>query len=120
MAGWLREHDELAHRIALSGQRFACAHLTRPGRLCYWARAIRDYASLVDYAPSLARRPRAFPLDRLNIMCRVGDAPNVCYYNILYTVARPLPAGYECEKPVPDVSGAFEECWYRGARAAAG
>ena len=43
------------------------------------------------------RRPRAFPLGRLNIMCRERDAPNVCYYNVRPAGknAPPLPDGLE-------------------------
>ena len=65
---------------------------------------------------TISARPRAFPLDRLNIMCRVRDAPNGCYYNV-----KPGPAlkGYSCTKPVPGWAGAFEECRYVGLEAAA-
>ena len=111
---WLDRNDALAARIARNGQHFACEHLTRPGRLCYWRRAIELYATLQDYKPSLARRPRAFPLDALNIMCRVRDAPVVCYYNIRFSGAP--PAGYVCKKPVPNDPKRFEECWYRGSQ----
>ena len=73
--------------------------------------------------PSLEQRPRAFPLDRLNIMCRVRDAPIVCYYNIKPPSAKGvtarLPEGYDCQKPVPGSQGAFEECWYKGRQPAA-
>ena len=79
---WLGRHDELAERIAANGQAFACEHLTSSGRLCYWQKAIEQYAAFLDYTPSLARRPRAFPLARLNLMCRIRDAPVVCYYNV--------------------------------------
>ena len=113
---WLNAHDDVARRVALNGQHLACEHLTQPGRQCYWERAIREYtASFLDYAPNLASRPRAFPLDRLNLMCRIRDAPVVCYYNVR-PGSHPLPEGYECEKPVPNSSGWFEECWYRGTR----
>ena len=75
-------------------------------------------ASFIDYKPSLASRPRAFPLDRLNIMCRIRDAPVVCYYNTRPT-GLPMPPGYVCERPVPGVNGSFEECTYRGTKPAA-
>lgn len=117
LVDWLGSHDEVARRVALNGQAFACEHLTEPGRLCYWHRAITEYAaSFMDYAPSLASRPRAFPLERLNLMCRIRDGPVVCYYNV-----RPGPAvpGYECARPVPGVNGSFEECVYTGGRKAA-
>ena len=116
---WLGAHDRLAERVAAAGQRFACEHLTLPARLCYWRKAIDEYAaSFLAYAPTLDTRPRAFPLDRLNIMCRVRDGPNVCYYNIK-AKGLAIPAGYRCEKPVPGQNGSFEECWYRAAGAAA-
>ena len=117
---WLGAHDAVAERVALAGQRFACEHLTQPGRLCYWRRAIGEYTkSFLGYVPSLAKRPRAFPLDRLNIMCRIRDAPVVCYYNIK-AHGLPLPPGYACEKPVPGApNGSYEECWYRGTQVAA-
>lgn len=120
---WLAAHDSVAHRIAANGQYFACEHLTQPGRLCYWQRAIEHYAALLDYKPTLRSRPRAFPLDRINFMCRIRDAPVVCYYNI-HPPGRarqraPIPDGYVCEKPVPGANGSFEECWYRGKYAAA-
>ena len=116
LLGWLHRHDELAHQIATNAQAFACDQLTQAGRLCYWRRALAEYAALLGYAPSRARRPRAFPLARLNIMCRVRDGPNVCYYNV-----RPGAAlgGYRCARPVPGWEGAFEECAYEGAEAAA-
>ena len=114
---WLDIHDDVAQRIARNGQHFACEHLTQEGRLCYWQRAIELYASFLAYKPSLASRPRAFPLDRLNIMCRIRDAPVVCYYNV-HPPSRgaPIPPGYECERPVPGVKGAYEECTWRGTR----
>ena len=91
-------------------------HLTQPGRLCYWQRAIELYASLQAYTPSLARRPRAFPLDALNIMCRIRDQPIVCYYNVRLPTEG-APPGYECAKPIPNERpGRFEECWYKGAQ----
>ena len=113
---WLDHHDALARRIARNGQHFACEHLTQPGRLCYWQRAIELYASLQAYIPSLARRPRAFPLDALNIMCRIRDQPIVCYYNVRLPTEG-APPGYECAKPIPNERpGRFEECWYKGAQ----
>lgn len=116
---WLRDNDAAAARVAANGQDFACTHLTRPGRLCYWRRAIQTYARLFQaYTPQLSRRPRAFPLRRLNIMCRVHDGPTVCYYNIK-PHGPPIPPGYVCEKPVPGVNGSFEECHYRGTAAPA-
>jgi hypothetical protein len=115
---WLREHDSIAQRVAQHGQRCACDFLTKPGRLCYWKRAIELYAPFLSYQPSLAKRPRAFPLERLNIMCRLRDGPNVCYYNIRPRGA-PMPAGYRCERPVQGINGSFEECSYRGKSAAA-
>ena len=115
---WLRAHDGLARRIARNAQHFACEHLTRPARACYWRRAIVEYSRFMGYVPSLARRPRAFPLERLNLMCRIRDGPVVCYYNVK-PPGPALPDGYVCEKPVPDFKGAFEECWYRGKRPAA-
>lgn len=108
---WLKRHDRVARRIGATGRRFACEHLTQSGRLCYWRRLLRAYAELTDSVASLAERPRAFPLARLNIMCRERDAPNVCYYNVH---AGPLPKGYACHKPVPGREGMFEECWYEG------
>jgi hypothetical protein len=75
LLGWLRRHDALAQQIATNAQAFACDQLTQRGRLCYWRRALAEYSSLLGYAPSRARRPRAFPLARLNIMCRVRDGP---------------------------------------------
>ena len=119
---WLDAHSGLAQRIARSGQHLACEHLTQPGRLCYWQRAIELYASFFAYTPSLAHRPRAFPLDALNIMCRVRDAPVVCYYNVKFgrlrgsTQAEAPPKGYVCEKPVAGDPGLYEECWYRGSQ----
>jgi len=106
---WLRGHDAVARRIAINGQHFACNHLTKQGRLCYWLHAIREYAGFMDYTPTL--RARSFPLDRINFMCRIHDGPNTCYYNIK---PGPLPDGYECRLPVPNWPGAFEECWYHG------
>ena len=47
-------------------------------------------------------------------MCRIRDAPVVCYYNV--KPGPTLPDGYQCEKPVPNYAGAYEECWYRGTR----
>ena len=110
---WLREHDAIAERIAMHGQAFACDHLTSPSRLCYWRKAIEHYAEAFhrgggagsgrasrdgeqgDSSPiSLERRPRAFPLDRLNIMCRVRDARIVCYYNIKPPSAKVSPRGF--------------------------
>ena len=121
LVDWLKEHDQLAQRMALHGHSFACEHLTQPGRLCYWRLAIEEYtASFVAYEPLLSKRPRAFPLDRLNIMCRIRDAPVVCYYNLPPRhSSAPIPKGYACEKPVPGVNGSFEECWYRGTEPAA-
>ena len=120
LVDWLRDRDGFARRVAENAQHFACTHLTQPGRLCYWRNAIEHYTRLLAYTPSLERRPRAFPLDRLNVMCRVRDAPVVCYYNVHPPRGRtPLPAGYECTKPVSGVEGAFEECWYRGDQQAA-
>lgn len=113
---WLTAHDDVATRLAANAQHFACTHLTQPGRLCYWRKAIEAYAAFQAYKPSLASRPRAFPLDRLNLMCRVRDAPVVCYYNV-HPPGRgrtPLPDGYVCDKPVHGVNGSFEECSYRG------
>ena len=120
LVDWLGAHDSVARRIALAGQRFACEHLTQPGRLCYWHKAIAEYTnSFLGYVPSLAKRPRAFPLDRLNIMCRIRDAPVVCYYNVKAN-GPPLPPGYVCEKPVPGApNGTYEDCAYRGRQAAA-
>lgn len=116
---WLGSHDATASRIALAGQRFACEHLTQPGRLCYWRRAIEEYAPFLAYTPTLAKRPRAFPLERLNIMCRVRDAPVVCYYNVKAHGLR-MPPGYQCERPVPGgPNGSFEECSYKGSQQAA-
>ena len=114
--GWLDRHERVAQRVAANGQHFACEHLTQPGRLCYWRRAIELYAeAFVTYKPSLARRPRAFPLERLNLMCRIRDAPVVCYYNIKpQGRGPPLPRGYTCSKPVLGVNGSFEDCEYRG------
>ena len=109
---WLKRHDRVARRIGAAGRRLACEHLTQHGRLCYWRRLLRAYAELTDSVASLAERPRAFPLARLNIMCRERDAPNVCYYNV--HPGPPLPKGYVCHKPVPGVKGSFEECWYEG------
>ena len=108
---WLKRHDRVARRIGATGRRLACEHLTQSGRLCYWRRLLRAYAELTDSVATLAERPRAFPLARLNIMCRERDAPNVCYYNVQ---AGPLPKGYACHKPVPGREGMFEECWYEG------
>jgi protein glucosyltransferase len=116
--GWLRQHDDVAERVALNGQHFACEHLTQPGRLCYWRKAIELYARFLDYKPSLTKRPRAFPVDRLNFMCRIRDGPVVCYYNVL-AKGTPLPPGYRCDRPVPGINGSFEECWYRGGQPAA-
>jgi hypothetical protein len=118
---WLPAHDALAERIAANGQHFACTHLTQPGRLCYWKRAIEEYAQMLAYTPTLDSRPRAFPLERLNLMCRMRDGPVVCYYNVHPPGRRrtPLPAAYTCDKPVPNVNGSFEECWYRGGQPAA-
>lgn len=108
---WLKRHDRVARRIGATGRRLACEHLAQSGRLCYWRRLLRAYGELTDSVVSLAERPRAFPLARLNIMCRERDAPNVCYYNVQ---AGPLPKGYACHKPVPGREGMFEECWYEG------
>ena len=120
LTSWLESHDALAERIARNGQHFACEHLTQPARLCYWRKAIEAYAPFMGYTPSLEDRPRAFPLERLNIMCRIRDAPVVCYYNILAR-GPPVPQGYRCEKPVPGApNGSYEECWYRGDEPAAG
>jgi len=118
LTDWLETHDDVAQRVAANGQQFACTHLTMPGRLCYWRKAIEHYAALQAYTPSLARRPRAFPLERLNIMCRIRDAPVVCYYNV-HPDGRgraPMPDGYRCEKPIRGLNGSFEECWYRGSQ----
>lgn len=115
LLGWLETHDALAQRIARNGQHFACEHLTQPGRLCYWQRAIELYAKFQAYTPSLARRPRAFPLDALNIMCRIRDAPVVCYYNVKLGAEGP-PPGYVCEKPIDRDAGRFEVCAYQGAQ----
>jgi hypothetical protein len=109
---WLKRHDRVARRIGATGRRLACEHLTQSGRLCYWRRLLRAYGELTDSVASLAERPRAFPLARLNIMCRERDAPNVCYYNV--QAGSPLPKGYACHKPVPGREGMFEECWYEG------
>ena len=79
---WLKVHDRRARRIGAAGRRLACSHLTQPARLCYWRRLLRAYATMTDDVATLAQRPRAFPLARLNIMCRERDAPNVCYYNV--------------------------------------
>ena len=113
---WLQRHDRQARRIGAAGQRLACEHLTQHGRLCYWQRLLRAYAELTQDVAPLSARPRAFPLARLNIMCRERDAPNVCYYNVLPPGrgGPPLPKGYVCHKPVPGVAGAFEECRYEG------
>ena len=43
---WLREHDDLAHRIALEGQRFAARHLSKPARLCYIRKLLTEFGSL--------------------------------------------------------------------------
>ena len=118
LVDWLKEHDQLAQRMALHGHSFACEHLTSHGRLCYWQRAIEAYTPFLAYRPSLANRPRAFPLDRLNIMCRIRDGPVVCYYNVKPR-GPPIPEGYRCERPVAGVNGSYEECWYRGTSAAA-
>ena len=114
---WLDSHDDLAQRIAQNAQHFACTHLTQPGRLCYWKRAINEYAKLLDYKPTLRTRPRAFPLDRLNLMCRIRDGPVVCYYNVPPPKrgSPPIPEGYKCEKPIANWNGSFEECGYAGS-----
>ena len=47
-------------------------------------------------------------------MCRIRDAPVVCYYNVKPR-GPPIPEGYRCERPVPNTRNrSFEECWYRG------
>lgn len=33
---WLRAHPERAAAIGAAGREFACAHLTSPGRTCWW------------------------------------------------------------------------------------
>ena len=118
---WLKRHDRQARRIGAAGQRLACSHLTQPARLCYWRRLLRAYAAMTDDVATLAQRPRAFPLARLNIMCRERDAPNVCYYNIPTLpdakLGPPLPKGYVCQKPVPGLKGWYEECWYDEGKA---
>lgn len=43
---WLRDHDDVAHRIALEGQRFAARHLTKPARLCYLRKLLTEYGAL--------------------------------------------------------------------------
>jgi hypothetical protein len=43
---WLHDHDDLAHRIALEGQRFAAQHLSKPARLCYIRRLLTEFGSL--------------------------------------------------------------------------
>ncbi len=49
---WLREHDEVGRRVAANGHHFACEHLTRGGRSCYWETAIREYLALQISPPS--------------------------------------------------------------------
>ena len=55
--------------------------------------------STVNNLPIFAQ----YDIDRLNIMCRIRDAPVVCYYNVK-AHGLPLPPGYVCEKPVPGVA----------------
>ena len=49
---WLRERDDLAHRIALEGQRFAARHLSKPARLCYIRKLLTEFGSLFRWARS--------------------------------------------------------------------
>ena len=40
---WLAQNPDIGQRIAAEGRRLACAHLTRPGRVCWWRATVEQY-----------------------------------------------------------------------------
>jgi hypothetical protein len=45
---WLKDHDDLAHQIAMNAQRFADSHLRVEDYFCYWNHALESLGDAFD------------------------------------------------------------------------
>lgn len=60
---FLRDHDQLARRVAAAAQRFAATHLVTEGRLCYIKVLFEELARLMRYRPALEDFPTRIAWD---------------------------------------------------------
>ncbi|KAG2422591.1 hypothetical protein HXX76_015919 [Chlamydomonas incerta] len=79
---WAKANDGAARAVAEAGRRFALRHLSRPARLCYLARLVRELAGKMRYTPSCSRRQLCVPLvHELRFLAGYERTHKSCRYN---------------------------------------
>lgn len=66
---WLESNPARAAAIAKAGQDFACEHLTRDARRCYWVEAMMQLATIAPDVPEVNDRPWLKELKREQVVC---------------------------------------------------